>query len=76
MLLFLIISLPIRTILSHLITSLPQEIGLDYATAYLVRLTFLFIGRTIVIYMRVPDFWNVIHSQREERKLRRKSKRK
>lgn len=76
MLLFLIISLPIRTILSQLIINLPQEIGLDYATAYLVRLTFLFIGRAIVIYMRVPDFWNVIHSQREERKLRREESKK
>ncbi len=56
MLLFLIISLPIRVILSHLIRSLPQEIGLDYATAYLVRLTFVYVGRAIVIYMRVPDF--------------------
>ncbi len=75
MLLFLIVSLPIRMILSHLITSLPQEIGLDYATAYLVRLTFVFIGRAIVIYMRVPDFWNVIHYQREERKLTRRLRR-
>jgi len=75
MLLFLIISLPIRVILSHLITRLPQEIGLDYATAYLVRLTFLFIGRAIVIYMRVLDFWNVIHSQREKRKLTRRLRR-
>lgn len=76
MLLFLIISLPVRMILSHLITRLPQEIGLDYATAYLVRLTFMFIGRAIVIYMRVPDFWNVFHSQREERNLRRRLRRK
>ncbi|WP_026882483.1 hypothetical protein [Clostridium akagii] len=74
MLLFLIISLPIRMILSHLITSLPQDIGLDYATAYLVRLTFMFIGRAIVVYMRVPNFWDVFHSQREERKLRRRSR--
>jgi|GEM_PF-2023098 ABC-type multidrug transport system permease subunit len=75
MLLFLIISLPIRMILSHLITSLPQDIGLDYATAYLIRLTFVYIGRAIVIYMRVPDFWNVFHSQREERKLRKRLRR-
>lgn len=74
MLLFLIISLPIRMILTHLITSLPQDIGLDYATAYLVRLTFMFIGRAIVVYMRVPNFWDVFHSQREERKLRRRSR--
>ncbi|MBU3092861.1 hypothetical protein KPL35_12340 [Clostridium sp. CF011] len=75
MLLFLIISLPIRIILSHLIRSLPQEIGLDYATAYLVKLTFVFIGRAVVIYMRVPDFWNVIHSQREKRKSTRRLRR-
>lgn len=74
MLLFLIISLPIRMILSHLIIMLPQEVGLNYATAYLVRLTFLYIGRSIVIYNRVPDFWDVFHSQREERKLRRRSR--
>lgn len=72
MLLFLIISLPIRIILTHLITSLPKDTSLDYATAYLVRLTFIFIGRSVVLYIRIPDFWDVFHSQREARKLRRR----
>lgn len=71
MLVFLIISLPIRFILSHLITSWPQDVALNYGTAYLVRLTFQFIARGIVVYLRVPEFWQIYSEQRKARRQRR-----
>lgn len=75
MLIFLIISIPIRFVLSHFITSLPQDIGLDYGTAYLIRLTFQLIARSVVIYFRVPEFWKIYNAQRERRGAKRERKR-
>lgn len=75
MLVFLIISLPTRMILSHFIISLPQDVGMDYGTAYLIRLTFMYIGRAVVIYMRVPEFWEIFKKQKEEKRARKRKRR-
>lgn len=78
MLLFLLISLPIRFALSYYIRSFPQNAVLDLGTAYLIRLTFQFIARGIIVYLRVPEFWQIFTKQRAarvEKRAARKSRR-
>lgn len=78
MVLFLLISLPIRFALSYYIRSLPQNAVLDFGTAYLIRLTFQFIARGVVVYLRVPEFWTIFNEQRAvryERRMARRSRR-